>query len=182
MNGMQSTRLGRAAALACALGLILAACGGGSGGSNTRPDPPPTAPPPTPTPPVVGTPNPAYGKHLSLTNTEVAHAAGLTGQGITIGVVDSGINRNHPSLLGRVTANLNYVSSPPNNLSVDDVVGHGTAVSQIIAGKPFGTWPGGVAPGLWQPQHPGEQVAGSAGAPGVYSLPAISVRGWKEHF
>lgn len=148
MNRMQSARIGRATALACVLGLSLTACGGGGGGGgNTRPDPPPTAPPPTPTPPVVGTPNPAYGKHLSLTNTEAAHAAGLTGQGITIGVVDSGINRNHPSLAGRVTANLNYVSSPPNNLSVDDVVGHGTAVSLIIAGKPFGTWPGGVAPG-----------------------------------
>ena len=47
----------------------------------------------------------------------------------------------------RVTHNLNYVSSPPNNLNVDDVVGHGTAVSQIMAGTPFGAWPGGIAPG-----------------------------------
>ncbi len=129
--------------------LALSACGGGSGGGggNTRPDPPPAAPPPVQQPPVVEAPNPAFSKHLLLTNTSVAHAAGLTGRGVTIGVVDSGINRNHPALAGRVIHNLNYISSPPNNLAVDDVDGHGTAVSQIIAGKPFGAWPGGVAPG-----------------------------------
>lgn len=125
-------------------GLLLAACGGGGGGGNTvRADPPPASLPP----PVVYPPNPAFSKHLELTNTAPAHAAGLTGQGIRIGVVDSGVNRNHPALAGRVVANLNYISSPPNNLSMDDVVGHGTAVSQIIAGRPFGEWPGGIAPG-----------------------------------
>jgi len=124
--------------------LALAACGGG-GSANVRPaDPPPAAPPPTI---VVLAPNPAFGRHLELTNTAPAHAAGLTGQGVRIGVIDSGVIRNHPALAGRVTHNLNYVSSPPNNLSVDDVVGHGTAVSQIMAGTPFGSWPGGIAPG-----------------------------------
>lgn len=125
---------------------MLAACGGGGGGGNVRADPPPASPPPA-TPPVVGTPNPAFGKHLLVTNTAPAHAAGFTGQGVRIGVVDSGVNRNHPALQGRVLNNLVYISSPPNNLTVDDVVGHGTAVSQIMAGKPFGTWPGGIAPG-----------------------------------
>lgn len=125
--------------------LALVACGGGGGSANVRPpDPPPAAPPPAP---VVFAPNPAYSKHLELTNTAVAHAAGLTGQGVRIGVVDSGVNRNHPALAGRVVDNLTYISSPPNNLSIDDVVGHGTAVSQIMAGKPFGSWPGGIAPG-----------------------------------
>lgn len=125
--------------------IALAACGGGGGGAYVRPpDPPPTAPPPVA---VVFPPNPAYSKHLQLTNTAVAHAAGLTGQGVRIGVVDSGVNRNHPSLAGRVVDNLTYISSPPNNLAIDDVVGHGTAVSQIMAGKPFGAWPGGIAPG-----------------------------------
>ena len=124
----------------------LTACGGGGGGSNVRPpNPPPTAPPPTP--PVVGEPNPAYSRHLAVTNAYPALEAGLTGAGIRIGVIDTGVNRNHPALQGRVTHNLNYVSSPPNNLAVDDVVGHGTAVSLIMAGKPFGNWPGGVAPG-----------------------------------
>jgi autotransporter-associated beta strand protein len=124
-------------------GALLAACGGGGGGGTTRPDPPPA----TVQPPVVYPPNATFSKHLTLTNTAPAHAAGLTGQGIRIGVVDSGVNRNHPALSGRVVANLNYINSPPNNLKVDDVVGHGTAIAQIIAGKPFGEWPGGIAPG-----------------------------------
>lgn len=126
--------------------LLLAACGGGGGGGTVRADPPPASPPPV-TPPVVNTPNPAYSRHLALTNTASAHAAGLTGRGVTVGVVDSGVNRNHPALQGRVLSNLVYIRSPPNNLTVDDVVGHGTAVSLIMAGKPFGSWPGGIAPG-----------------------------------
>jgi len=137
----------RYALLPCAIAVLLGACGGGGGGNNVRPEvsPPPAAPPPTP--PVVGTPDPAYSRHLSLTNASAALAAGLSGQGVAVAVVDTGVNRNHPALRGRVTHNLNYVSSPPNNLAVDDVVGHGTAVSLILAGKPFGNWPGGVAPG-----------------------------------
>lgn len=130
--------------------VALAGCGGGGGGENVRSDPPPLAPgsttPPT-SPPVVGSPNPAYSDHMRLTGAEAAHAAGITGKGVRIGVIDTGVMRNHPALSPRVVANLTYVPSPPNNLKADDVVGHGTAVSQIAAGTPFGTWPGGIAPG-----------------------------------
>lgn len=135
-----------ALAVAAALALAMTACGGGSGG-NLRPDnPPPTTPPGNP-PPSPPRPQPAIDAHLALTNALPAHNAGLTGAGTIVGVIDTGVNRNHPALAGRVIQNLNYVTSPPNNLSVDDVVGHGTAVSQILAGKPVGNWPGGIAPG-----------------------------------
>lgn len=137
------TRLAKRTLLACALGTALTACGGGSGGGLLVPNPPP----PTTAPPVVGTPNPDYSRHLTVTNTLDAHRAGLTGRGVRIGFLDSGVRRDHPALQGRVTANLNYVSSNGNNLAVDDVVGHGTMVAQAAAGRPFGTWPGGVAPG-----------------------------------
>lgn len=141
--------------LLCSGLMGLAACGGGGGGGNVRETPPlyapttPTTPPPptNPTPPVVSTPSPAYSQHISLTAADFAHRAGITGKGVRIGVVDSGVMRNHPALAPRVVANLNYVASPPNNLAVDDVAGHGTAVSQIAAGTPFGAWPGGIAPG-----------------------------------
>ena len=133
--------------LACALGAALAACGGGgSGGGLVLPTPPPpVAPPPTTPPPtVVEPPNPAYSRHLVDTNTLAAHEAGFTGRGVRIGFLDSGVNRDHPALRDRVVANLTYIG-PGNNLTVDDVSGHGTAVAQIAAGRPFGTWPGGVA-------------------------------------
>lgn len=141
-------------ALLCTGLFGLAACGGGGGGGNVRsnepaiaPTTPVTPPPSTQQPPVVSAPNPAYSAHINLTNANVAHQSGITGAGVRIGVVDSGVTRNHPALSPRVVANLNYVPSPPNNLAVDDVVEHGTAVSQIAAGSAFGAWPGGIAPG-----------------------------------
>lgn len=138
-----------------AVALALGACGGGGGG--TRADPPPQGPPPEPppppppapppSPPVVQPPEPAYSHHLAWTNAAQAHEAGLDGAGIRIGVIDSGVQRNHPALAGRVVANLHYLDPRSNDLSVDDVHGHGTAVAQVIAGRPFGRWPGGLAPG-----------------------------------
>ncbi|UNK49512.1 S8 family serine peptidase [Lysobacter sp. S4-A87] len=142
--------------LSALFGLVACGGGGGGGGGNMRPDPPPSSAPPTPAPPpppaappppVVFAPNPEYSRHLSITNTSAAHQAGFNGAGVRIGVLDSGVMRNHPALAPRVLANLNYVASPPNNLLVDDAHGHGTAVSQIMAGRSFGAWPGGIAPG-----------------------------------
>ena len=133
-------------AAAAAVVAMLAACGGGGSGDGlVRADPPPAAPPPAP--PLVLDPDPAYSGHLAQTGASGAHAAGYTGAGIRIGIVDSGVNRNHPALAGRVVANLNYINPNTNNLAVDDVVGHGTAVAQAAAGRPFGAWPGGIAPG-----------------------------------
>ncbi|HDS1217361.1 TPA: S8 family serine peptidase, partial [Stenotrophomonas maltophilia] len=64
-----------------------------------------------------------------------------------IGIVDSGVQRNAVALNGRVVANLNYIDPARNNLQVDDVVGHGTAVASLAAGASVGSWPGGIAPG-----------------------------------
>ncbi|HEY4145444.1 S8 family serine peptidase [Pinirhizobacter sp.] len=96
------------------------------------------------TPPTV--PNPPVDAQIALTHADVAHTAGFNGQGVVIGIVDTGVSRNHPALTGRVTANLNYVDSTTNNLTVDDVVGHGTAVAEIAAGTPFQKFAGGIAP------------------------------------
>ena len=121
--------------LAASLTLALAACGGGGG---TKSTPPPVNPPPTSPPPTSTTPQPAMDAHLALTNARAAQAAGYTGAGIRIGVVDSGVMRNHPALAGRVLANFTYVDPRRNNLAVDDVVGHGTTVAQLAAGKAVG--------------------------------------------
>ncbi len=126
----------------------LTACGGGGGGGTViRPEPPPS-PPPVPPPdeePVPG-PQPDFDAHLVLTNTDAAHAAGFTGKGVTIGLLDSGIRRDHPTLDGRVTRSFVYLDPRTNNLNVDDVLGHGTIVAQLAGGRPFGDWPGGIAP------------------------------------
>lgn len=142
----------RRAVLVSALGLALSACGGGGGGSNVRVDapttpttPPPTTPTPTPTP--ARPAEPAINAHLTITQAAAAQSAGLTGAGLKIGVVDSGVIRNHPALAGRVVANYSYVDPRANNLNIDDVVGHGTSVAELAAGKAVGAWPGGIAPG-----------------------------------
>ncbi|MGN6282851.1 S8 family serine peptidase [Frateuria sp.] len=130
----------RDVALGILVALSLSACGGG-GGSNVRPTPPPAPPPTTPTD------EPPLDAQLALTNTYAAHNQGYTGAGVTIGIVDSGVMRTHPSLTGRVIDELIYVDPQVNDTSVDDVVGHGTWVSEIAAGAAAGEFPGGIAPG-----------------------------------
>ena len=149
---MERTTMARSI-LGSALVVALTACGGGGGGGNVRVDPPPTTPPTTPppttpptTPPPATPAEPAINAHLSITQADAARSAGLDGSGVRIGIVDSGVQRNHPTLSGRVLANYSYVDPRSNNLNNDDVVGHGTAVAELAAGKAFGSWPGGIAP------------------------------------
>ena len=147
-GGLARSLLAIAIATSLAFGLV--ACGGG--GSNVKPldpstpSPPPPSPPPTspPSPPLVQPPRDA---HLALTHATEAERQGYTGAGYRIGVIDTGVNRNHPALAGRVLANYIYIDRGKNDMTVDDKVGHGTTVAQLAAGQAFGTWPGGVAPG-----------------------------------
>jgi autotransporter-associated beta strand protein len=91
-------------------------------------------------------PDPPINAQIALTNVAAAQAAGFTGKGVVIGIIDSGVTSTHPALAGRVTAKLTYVDPSTNNTAVDDVVGHGTAVAEIAAGRAFGKFAGGVAP------------------------------------
>jgi subtilisin family serine protease len=67
-----------------------------------------------------------------------------TGAGITVGVVDTGVQANHPDLGGRVVTGLNTVT---NTTDTTDGAGHGTHVAGIIgatAGNGVGV--AGIAP------------------------------------
>ncbi|MFV2020374.1 S8 family serine peptidase [Micromonospora sp. LOL_023] len=60
-----------------------------------------------------------------------AHDAGFTGTGVTVAVLDSGIDADHPDLAGKVARSENFTEdSDPA-----DKVGHGTHVASIIAGS-----------------------------------------------
>ena len=169
-----------AAMLPCAITLALAACGGGGGVRSSSPATvPPTSgglgftpnvandasivvnPPAIPTQgaPIVFS-SPSLNRHLSLINAMGALGAGSKGQGVTIGFLDTGVNRSNPTLTGRVASSFIHIDSPPNNLAIDDVVGHGTTVASLAAGRPAvgnylnqdgsnsgttGLWGGGVA-------------------------------------
>ncbi|WP_285777374.1 S8 family serine peptidase [Microtetraspora sp. NBRC 13810] len=70
---------------------------------------------------------------------------GLTGAGVKVAVLDTGIDAAHPDLAGRVAAQENFTEDPDGR----DVVGHGTHVAATIAGS-GSTSAGkyrGVAPG-----------------------------------
>ncbi len=54
----------------------------------------------------------------------------LTGTGLTVAVLDSGIRKTHQSLKNKVIYEANYSGSP----TADDVFGHGTQVAFVIAG------------------------------------------------
>jgi autotransporter-associated beta strand protein len=133
----------RRLSLIVAAALGLSACGGGGG--NVRPTATAPAAPPAVTP--TAPPPPPIDAHLALTDTYAAHAEGYTGAGVVIGMVDTGINPDHPALQGRVEKLLVYVDPATNDTSKGDVVGHGTWTSQVAAGVPVGPWPGGIAPG-----------------------------------
>ncbi|BCJ50118.1 hypothetical protein Asp14428_15930 [Actinoplanes sp. NBRC 14428] len=74
-----------------------------------------------------------------------AWARGLDGTGVTVAVLDSGIDATHADFAGRIVAQENFTAAP----STDDVYGHGTHVASIVAGsgaKSGGRYRG-VAPG-----------------------------------
>jgi subtilisin family serine protease len=60
-----------------------------------------------------------------------AWAAGLTGSGITVAVLDTGILADHPDLAGKVLEAVDFTNTRPD---ASDNVGHGTHVAGIIAG------------------------------------------------
>ncbi|HEX5202978.1 MAG TPA: type VII secretion-associated serine protease mycosin [Actinoplanes sp.] len=55
------------------------------------------------------------------------------GAGVTVAVIDSGVDSTHPDLTGQVLPGLDLVD--PKGDGDTDLVGHGTTVSAIIAGR-----------------------------------------------
>ncbi|MBE1160172.1 S8 family serine peptidase [Dyella acidiphila] len=92
---------------------------------------------------------------LSPENVQNAWAVGGTltgnqGQGVKVGIIDSGVDASNPALLNRITWFKDYTNS--SNTTPQDAYGHGTVMAEIIGGvavsdgNPLDFYVGGVAP------------------------------------
>lgn len=142
----------------CVLALALGGCGGD--GATSRPStpdpivsvpapppPPPPAPPPPPPPPPPSSAL-ADAEYLrsagSVHGAITAYNAGITGQGVKIAIIDTGVNPALHEFTGRIDpASADVVS----NRGVADSEGHGTAVAAVAAANRDGSGVEGVAYG-----------------------------------
>ena len=80
-----------------------------------------------------------------MINAEGAFAGNHLGQGVRVGVIDSGVNP-HPDLSNRLLTGSNYMEDAKEPEDTSDGYGHGTSVAGLIAGAGehgyIGTAPG----------------------------------------
>lgn len=100
-----------------------------------------------------------YTRFTERENDGVHFKTDFTGKGITIAVIDSGINSNHPQLKNNVIAHYCFSSyldqgttnktCPDNYQGQNNLDSHGTHVAGIIGAQPLkGGAPVGVAPNV----------------------------------
>src|SRR5262249_39071334 len=78
---------------------------------------------------------------------DAVRLAGIAdGSGVTVAVIDSGVDAGHPQLAGVVLPGEDLLDRTGSGRR--DCVGHGTAVASIIAGAPQGGIRLGLAPGV----------------------------------
>ena len=131
-----------------ALGVVamLSACSGGGGGTVGLPPSPPAptpapAPAPTPTPSPAPTPTPTPPPNVNTAEVRrsdgpeyhkatLAWQQGISGQGATIAIIDSGIDVDSPEFAGRILAQSKDVAGVR---TINGVDGHGTNVALVAA-------------------------------------------------
>lgn len=81
-----------------------------------------------------------------MVDAESVWAEGIDGSGVIVAIIDSGIDKNHPDLVGKVIGEKNFVEGED---TTEDLVGHGTLCAGIIAGsgRASGGRYKGIAPG-----------------------------------
>lgn len=146
---------------------LVASCGGGSGPITGLPPPIPSpaptpsptptpspAPTPTPTPVATGFPQAAVPAAYNTVefrqsdgpqqhNAQVAWAAGHSGRGVTIAVIDSGIDSNSPEFAGRLAASSTDLYRTRNSLDGTD--DHGMLVALVAGAARNGAGMMGIA-------------------------------------
>ena len=127
--------------------------------------------------PVDGTPDPKteeqrreeYASHEEFRNqyglgrikAQYAYARGATGEGVTLGIVDSGVDPDHPRFEGKLEAS--YVGAYDPDFSTCDEVGPDGA---CLSGLGHGTLVAGIMAAARQP----DPDAGAAGGPAIHGV------------
>lgn len=135
-------------AILSATALMTTACAGG--GSSFEPmtlNATPLPPPPPPPPPSDGqafvTPEYEANYALETLRARIAYVDGGTGAGVTVAVIDTGIDSDHPELIGNLhPASTDIVAARGD---MEDSGFHGTFVSGIIAAARDGEGVHGIA-------------------------------------
>lgn len=112
------------------------------------------APKVTVSPNTLAAPEMYYAK--GMTGADIAqNELGLTGKGVKVGVIDTGIDVDHPAFKGRIVAGYDFVGDdygkdskyvPVPDDNPDDCNGHGTHVAGIVGGNVAANNFKGVAP------------------------------------
>lgn len=84
---------------------------------------------------------------LEVSAPQVWSQLGLTGQGVGVAIVDSGVYA-HPDLAGRIVASIDFTTASPtvSSTTTGDPGGHGTHVAGLVAGN--GAVSGGAYTGV----------------------------------
>ena len=77
---------------------------------------------------------------ISYIHADEAQAMGVTGKGVTVAVIDSGVDLDHPDFAyGQILVKKAWHSK--SNTTANDVNGHGTHVAGIIGSEKYGVAP-----------------------------------------
>jgi subtilisin family serine protease len=74
-----------------------------------------------------------------------AHTTPFTGQGVSVAILDTGIDETHPTFRGKTIVKQDFTGDSEDARDVD---GHGTHCAATICGAPIGDARVGVAPGV----------------------------------
>ena len=159
-------------ALVAGLVLFLAGCGGGGSGGSVRPASP--LPPPAPAPgrseselreEFAAHPQFQNQPALRQVNAQYAYARGATGAGVTIGIIDSGIDSGHPAFAGKIHPESFTVDGYNPDFSACEVrAANGACLDE--RGSAHGTHVAGIMVG----RRSGSGEAAAAGALGVHGV------------
>lgn len=84
--------------------------------------------------------------YFDMLNVNELRTMGLTGEGFTCAVIDTGCDINHPLLKDKIIGGRNFTNEGDGEDDFNDLNGHGTHVAGLIAADSCGAFKGGVAP------------------------------------